>query len=104
MVNSDIGLGEDVHQHSGWLIPLGFFLAVATLSALLLLYYLRPVPAWFAGSPTAAATPVALSVGGAHLSVPANYLESRAARSGGAMQSVALFALLPSFKGYSPDA
>src|SRR5581483_2337530 len=102
MVNSGTGLGEEVHQHSGWLIPLGFVLAVAGLSAPFLLYYLRPVADWFRGSPTAAPTPVTLSVGGAHLSVPANYLESRAARSGGTMQSLALFALLPAFKGYSP--
>jgi hypothetical protein len=102
MVNSDTGLGEDIHQHSGWLIPLGFALAVAALSALFLVYYLRPVPALFRNSPTAAATPVALVVGGAHLSVPANYIESRAARGGGTVQNLALFALLPDFKGYSP--
>ena len=102
MVNSDTGLGEDIHQHSGWLIPLGFVLAIATLSALFLLYYLRPVPALFRGGPTATATPVALAIGGAHLSVPANYIESRAARGGGQVQTLALFALLPDFKGYSP--
>jgi hypothetical protein len=45
--------------------------------------------------------PVSLSVGGLRLVVPANYLDSRSARQGGAQPSVTLSALLPDLRGYS---
>lgn len=86
-----------IRQHSGWLIPLGFALAILALSAGFLAWYLRPGP--LAGAPTASDAPVALSVGGLRLEVPANYIA--AARAGGARETLALAALLPDMRGYS---
>lgn len=90
---------DDVHQHSGWLIPLGFVILVAVLCALMLLYYLRPGPR--DAVPVGDARAVSLSVGGLPLTVPANYIKSRAARSGGPQAALSLVALLPDMAGYS---
>lgn len=91
----------EVHQHSGWLVPLGFLLTIILLSGLVLLYYLRPLTGLLRDNrPTAAVTAVTLDVRGTRLVVPANYLESRAVR-GGTVENVALFALLPDMRGYS---
>jgi hypothetical protein len=93
-----------VSRHSGWLIPLGVFLVTALLSALLLLYYLRPPPAKFRTEqmmPTVARNIVALRVHGHKLFVPANYIEFDQARSGGPLGELALFARLPQMSGYS---
>jgi hypothetical protein len=96
--------GAEIHQHSGWLIPLGIMLVIMALCGMLMLYYLRPLPAAFRDTgPTAASTAVALSVRGVALHVPANYIESRASRSGGDQDVVALVALLPDMRGYSAD-
>ena len=90
----------EIHQHSGWLIPLVFVILFLGLSGLMLLYYLRPLPASLRDNrPTAAATRLDLTVRGVRLSVPANYLEGR--RSGGDVDVVPLFALLPDMRGYS---
>ena len=89
----------EIHQHSGWLIPLGIVLVILALSGMFLLYYLRPLPASFRDvGPTAASTSVAFRVRGVPFRVPANYLESRAT-AGGDMDLVALFALLPDNPG-----
>jgi hypothetical protein len=94
----------EIHQHSGWLIPLGIFLVILALCGMLMLYYLRPSPAAFRDNgPTAASTIVALSVRGVPLHVPANYLESRSARGGGDQDVVGLIALLPDMRGYAAD-
>jgi hypothetical protein len=96
---SDTG---EVHQHSGWLIPLAMMVVIAALCGVLLLYYLRPPPGTFAdGRPTAATRIVALTIHGLKLHVPARYIETRAARSGGDRDAVALFAALPDMRGYS---
>ena len=93
----------EIHQHSGWLIPLGIVLVVVfLLCGLLLLYYLRPIAAPFRNMrPTAASTRVDLIVRGLKLHVPARYIESRAARGGGDQDMVPLFAALPDMRGYS---
>ena len=88
-----------IRQHSGWLIPLGFALAILALSALFLAWYLRPGPQ--PGALTASDAPVALSVRGLRLAVPANYITSAASRSGGHQDTLALAALLPDMRGYS---
>jgi len=51
-----------IHRHSGWLIPLGFVLAVLGLCALFLAWYLRPGPPGEARS--GAVAKVALSLEG----------------------------------------
>jgi hypothetical protein len=95
------GKGE-IHQHSGWLIPLGLLGVIVALSGFFLLYYLRPPPAPFRDNrPTAAATIVDLSVRGLRLHIPARYIESRAARGGGDQDVIPLFAALPDMRGYS---
>jgi hypothetical protein len=92
-----------VRQHSGWLIPLGFGMAVLVLCGLFLAWYLRPGPR--SGAPTGDAAPVVLSVGSLRLSVPANYIAAAAGRAGGAQDMLALSALIPDMRGYSePEA
>ncbi|MGZ5925731.1 MAG: hypothetical protein ACXWLJ_03555 [Rhizomicrobium sp.] len=95
------GQGE-IHQHSGWLIPLGLLGVIVALCGFFLLYYLRPPPAPFRDSrPTGAATPVDLSVRGLSLRIPARYIETRTARGGGDQDVIPLFAALPDMRGYS---
>jgi hypothetical protein len=94
------GRKEQIHRHSGWLIPGIFFFAVLLLSGLLLGWYLRPgsrpVPA-----STSQSTPVKMSLHGVLLVIPANYIESSTARAGGDMDAVTLAVLFPSWRGYS---
>ena len=91
----------EIHQHSGWLIPLGILLVILALSGMFLLYYLRPLPASFRDAgPTAASTSIGLRVRGVPFRVPANYLESRVS-AGADLDVVTLFALLPDMRGYS---
>lgn len=99
---SQAGPGDDVHQHSGWLIPLGFVLAILALSALLLGWYLRPSlrPA---PAPTGKSNIVQLRVRGVGFAIPANYIENSAARAGGEQDAIALAALFPSWRGWSEN-
>lgn len=95
---------EDVRRHSGWLIPLVVFVVTAGLSALFLLFYLVPNPVSLIEqhtAPTTTTTPVALSVDALKFKVPANYIMYRDARSGGVRKDLALFTVLPDFRGYS---
>ena len=95
------GDGE-IHQHSGWLVPLGLFGVIAALSGFFLLYYLRPPPAPFRDSrPTAEARMVDLRVRGIDLHIPARFIEARAVRTGGDRDAVTLFAALPDMRGYT---
>lgn len=94
------GRGEEIHQHSGWLIPLAFGLAILLLSGLFLGWYLRPGPKG-GGMPTVQSHAVELKVRGVPFSIPANYIESAAARAGGEQDNLTLAALFPSWAGYS---
>lgn len=94
------GQKEEIHRHSGWLIPGGFFFAILVLSGLLLGWYLRPGPRAVT-VPTGQSSRVTISLRGVSLSVPANYIESAAARAGGEMDGVTLTMLFPSWRGYS---
>ena len=85
----------EIHRHSGWLIPLGFFLVIAALSALFLAYYLRPLSGMFQGQSSEPAAQT-VHLRGTALVVPANYLERSGPRRGDT-DMVALFALLPGF-------
>ncbi len=97
---SHVDQKEDVHQHSGWLIPAVFLFAIMLLSGLFLGWYLRPGPK-VAAAPTDQSNLVALTVRGQAFSVPANYIQNASARSGGEQASVMLAALFPSWHGYS---
>ena len=89
----------EIHRHSGWLIPLGFFLVIAVLSALFLAYYLRPLSGVFQGQRSGPAVET-LNLGDMELTVPANYLERSGTRRNNT-DMVALFALLPDLRGFS---
>lgn len=94
------GQKEEIHRHSGWLIPGAFFFAILLLSGLMLGWYLRPGPRTV-GAPTGQSTLVKISVRGVSLAIPANYIESATARAGGEMDGVTLALLFPSWRGYS---
>ena len=94
------GDSEEIHRHSGWLIPAGFFLAILVLSGLFLGWYLRPGPKTPA-APTGRSTMVQVKVRGTLFTIPANFMESSAARAGGELDSLALSALFPSWRGYA---
>ena len=91
---------EQIHRHSGWLIPGIFFFALMLLSGLLLGWYLRPglKPSQ---PPTGQSNRVTVTIGGVSLSIPANFIESSTARTGGEMDAITLAALFPSWHGYS---
>ena len=91
---------QKIHQHSGWLIPLIFGAAVVLLSGLFLGWYLRPGPRPPA-APTGQSNIVELTVRGTAFAIPANYIQSPAARAGGDQTSLTLAALYPSWRGYS---
>jgi hypothetical protein len=94
------GEKEEIHQHSGWLVPAAFLFAVTLLSGLLLSWYLRPGPK---APPrlTGQSDLVPVMLNGLSLEVPANYIQNPAARTGGEQDSLALAALFPSWQGYS---
>ena len=96
------GEKEDIHRHSGWLIPAAFLFAVMLLSGLLLSWYLRPGPKAPAAL-TGQSDLVPVSLAGLGLELPANYIQNPAARAGGDQDSLALAALFPSWEGYSPE-
>ena len=105
-MNADLLDSEPVlHQHSGWLLPLGVFVITAALSAGVLAYYLLPRPAFFfheQALPSAVTDRVSLTVHDINFSIPANYLEFKKARAGGEQKEVALFALMPAMTGFTP--
>ena len=94
---SGSGQKEIFHRHSGWWIPAIFFLAILSLSGLLLGWYLRP--GLRSAAPTGQSHQVGVSVGGVFFTIPANYFESSG--SGSTVKSVTLTALFPSWRGYS---
>ena len=97
---SSKGRRAEVHGHSGWLIPLAFGFVILLLSGLFLGWYLRPGPRG-GGAPTVRSNLVQLSVRGKAFAIPANYIETAAARGGGEQDSLSLVAIFPSFQGYS---
>jgi hypothetical protein len=94
------GRKQEIHRHSGWLIPGVFLFAVLLLSGLLLGWYLRPGSRSVSAS-TSQSTPVKITLRGVSLAIPANYIESSTARAGGDMDAVTLAVLFPSWHGYS---
>jgi hypothetical protein len=97
---SSTGQKEEIHRHSGWVIPAALFFAILLLSGLFLGWYLRPGPKP-STAPTGQSTLVAVTVRGLPFAIPANYIENSAARAGGELDTLALAALFPSWRGYS---
>lgn len=93
---------QKIHQHSGWLIPAAFGVAILLLSGLFLGWYLRPGPRTPAAL-TGRSNIVELTIRGAAFAIPANYIQSPAARAGGDQEGLALSALFPSLRGYSDE-
>jgi hypothetical protein len=91
---------DDVHQHSGWLIPAALVFVIMLLSGLFLGWYLRPGPP-VGAAPTQQSAPVSVTVRGSRFLIPANYIQNAGARAGGEQDSVSLAALFPSWRGYS---
>jgi hypothetical protein len=97
---SNAGEQGELHQHSGWWLPLSILAVILLLSGLFLGWYLRPGPKPVA-VPTGQSNLVNLTVRGSAFAIPANYIENAAARAGGDQDNLALVALFPSFRGYS---
>jgi hypothetical protein len=98
----------EIHQHSGWLIPLTVMAVIVLLCAALLIYYLRPFALGRNGTAPfrdsrASSAIVPLSVGGLSLRVPLRYIESSGARTAGPKAMVTLATALPDMRGYSED-
>src|SRR5256885_8991058 len=99
--------GGPAKRRSGWLIPLTGVFVTGCLSAPVLAYYFAPAPPGLAQeqpAPTDANRPVALSLGSTGLRIPANYILLASARRGGALNELALIAILPDFQGYTLGA
>jgi hypothetical protein len=97
---SSTGRREEIHSHSGWLVPFAFLFAILLLSGLFLGWYLRPGPRSQV-APSAQSGLVRLGLHGVSFAIPANYIESAKARAGGDVESVTLVTLFPSWQGYS---
>src|SRR5258706_5411993 len=95
---SSTGRREEVHRHSGWLVPGGFFFVILLLSGLFLGWYLRPGPR---SQVAPQSSLVRLSLRGVTFAIPANYIENAKARAGGDMDAVTLVTLFSSWQGYS---
>jgi hypothetical protein len=91
----------EIHQHSGWLIPLILVVVVVVLCAALLLYYMRPFALSRNAAPfrdnRASIVAIQVNLAGMALSIPRRYIEPGAARK----NMVALVAALPDMRGYS---
>jgi len=93
----------EIHQHSGWLIPLAVMVVVALLCAALLLYYMRPFALSRNAAPfrdnRASFVAIPVNLAGLALSIPRRYIEPGTSRK----NMVALVAALPDLRGFSED-
>ncbi|HEX4369878.1 MAG TPA: hypothetical protein VH019_00910 [Rhizomicrobium sp.] len=93
----------EIHQHSGWLIPLILVVVVVVLCAALLLYYMRPFALSRNAAPfrdnRASFVAIPVNLAGLALSIPRRYVEPGATRK----NMVALVAALPDMRGFSED-
>lgn len=94
------GAKDEIHQHSGWLVPAAFLFVVTLLCGLFLGWSLRPGPK-VPLAPAGQFAPVGLRVGGVNFQVPANYILNPIARAGGEQDILNLAALFPGWRGNS---
>jgi hypothetical protein len=97
---SQDGGKEEVHQHSGWLVPAVFLFAVTLLCGLFLGWSLRPGPK-VPSAPAGQSARVGLRLGSVNFRVPANYIQNPIARAGGEQDMLTLAALFPGWHGNS---
>jgi len=75
---------SEIHQHSGWLIPLILAVVVVVLCAALLLYYMRPFALSRNAAPfrdnRASFVAIPVNLAGMALSIPRRYIEPGVAR------------------------
>ena len=94
----------EIHQHSGWLIPLAVMVVVAVLCAALFLCYMRPFALSRNAAPfrdnRASLVAIPVNLAGMALSIPADYIRATA-RAGGERTCVALAPPFPTWQGYS---
>jgi hypothetical protein len=94
---------SEIHQHSGWLIPLILAVVVVVLCAALLLYYMRPFALSRNAAPfrdnRASFVAIPVNLAGLPLSIPRRYIEPGTVRK----NMVALVAALPDMRGFSED-
>jgi len=102
-IMSSTGRQEEIHRHSGWVIPGALFFALMLLSGLILGWYLRPGPRPRA-APTEQSNLVRLNLHGLSFAIAANFIEDGTARAGGEMETVTLITVFPSWRGYSQGA
>ena len=98
--------GSRRRGRSGWLVPLGVFVVVAAISAVILgSVRLGPAASLFGESPapTDSNEAVAVTIGQTSFHIPANYVLYASARRGGEMRELEMIALLPDLQGYSLD-
>lgn len=96
---SSQGSRQQIHGHSGWLIPMGFGIAILLLCGAFLGWYLRP--GMRGAAPTDQSSIVHVWIMGRGFAIPANYIEDPVARAGGDLAQVTLAARFPSWQGYS---
>ena len=94
---------NEIHQHSGWLIPFAVAVVVVILCTALFLYYMRPFALRPGTAPfrdnRASDVAIPVNVGGMALSIPRRYLEPGSA----AKNMTALMAALPDMRGFSQN-
>ncbi|MEM6538606.1 MAG: hypothetical protein AAF668_12865 [Pseudomonadota bacterium] len=103
MTTSGIG-NDEIQQESSWRYPLVIFVITLILSAVFLYYYVGPSLDELGGNeptPTISEERVKLAVGDLTISIPANYTIYPRDRRDGSRESVYLYALWPTFSGYS---
>ena len=103
MSNSKLG-GDEIREESSWRYALSLFVATLVLCAVLLYYYVGPRMEEIGGnvpSPVVSEERVNLAIGDARFSIPANFTVYPRDRRGGVRDEVYLYALWPTFSGYS---
>ena len=97
---------DDPIERPSWLVPLILFGLTAVIGGVILFFFLAPDLEEMVGlsaSPTEASDRVALTIAEQAFSIPSNYIRLDAARGGGALNEVALDAILPDLHGYAAD-
>jgi hypothetical protein len=101
---------DDMHRHSGWILPLILLIVAAAIGAGIYLFLAGPSVREVQGniqgnsySPSADTSRARISIDGAEFSIPANFTMHRRSRRSGEQETVPMHALLPDLQPWSPD-